>query len=208
MLATMTIRLKFINQSDGGRQDVVLFQRDTLASLDELPLAWKVIRNCGRDCYHPFVYPTDFEVAIGDAHGNHSPRVPVANGQALTVTPTPSGRRLALHGQASSSAEIEIANALLRGSVDVNIYKAGLLLVRKTAVAPGQKVVLRLQPTLWIGAASQVEQSSAVRSAVLQGVNTELSLVGFVSADIVMTGGGPAANAPPYVFNLENLHKH
>ncbi len=202
----MNIRLKVINRSDSGNQaEIVLFQRDVLARLDELPLAWKVIRNCGRDCYHPIDYPTEFEVAISDCHGNYSPRMQVANGQALSVTPTPTGRRLGTGRRPSLSSEFEVANELLRGSVDVNIYKAGLLMARKTAVAPGQKAVFRFQPTLWIGVASQVVQSTAVSSAVIQGLNTELSLLGIISADIVMTGGGSGPDAAPYVFTLENL---
>ncbi|WAS95663.1 hypothetical protein [Nannocystis punicea] len=205
----MNIRLKVINRSDDEhRPNIVLFQKNVLADLEELTLAWKVIRNCGRDCYHPFVYPTDFEVAIGDSHGNYSPRAPVANGQALVVRPTPSGRRLDRDPNAAHSAEIEVANALPRGSVDVNIYKAGLLVSRKTAVAPGQKAVFRFQPTLWIGVASQVVQSAALESAVLERINTRLSLVGIGSADIVMTGGGPGPDARPHAFTLENIQPY
>lgn len=36
---------------------------------------------------------------------------------------------------------------------------------------------------------------------------TQLSLLGIVSADIVMTGGGPGRNPPPFVFKLEDIHK-
>ncbi|PRP90777.1 hypothetical protein ENSA5_62110 [Enhygromyxa salina] len=202
----MDIRLKFINRSSGGHQaEVVLFQRNILASIDELPLAWKVIRYCGRDCYHPLVYPTDYEVSTSDEYGNHSPRVRVANGQQVKVTPTPSGRRLGSATNSDSSAEIQVINALPRGSVNVNIYKAGLLMARKTAVAPGQKVVFQFKPTLWISVASQIMQSEAVTSAVIASDNTELPLAGFTSADIVMTGGGSGSDAAPYVFTLENM---
>jgi hypothetical protein len=202
----MDIRLKVINRSDGGHQnEIVLFQKDVLANLDEFPLAWKVIRYCGRDCYHPFVYPTGFEVATSDEYGNYSQRVPVVNGQVVTVTATPSGRRLGPCVDSSYSAEVQVVNAQARGSVNVNIFKAGLLLACKTAVAPGQKAVFQFKPTLWIGVASQIEQSSAVNSAVIQSVNTELSLLGIASADIVMTGGGSSSNAGPFVFTLENV---
>jgi hypothetical protein len=202
----MNIRLNVINRSDSGHQNaIVLFQKDVLADIDELPLAWKVIRNCGRDCYHPFSYPMGFEISVSDSYGNHSPRVPVVTGQALMVTPTPTGRRLGPDNASKSSAEIQVVNALPRGSMDVNIYKAGLLMARKIAVAPAQKVVFQFTPTLWIGVASQIEQSQAVNSAVIQNVNTEIILLGFTSADIVMTGGGSAPNAEPFVFTLENM---
>lgn len=202
----MDTRLNFINQSDAGYlSDVVLFQKDVLANLDELPLAWKVIRYCGRDCYHPILYPLAFEVSTSDEYGNHSPRVAVVKGQILTVTRTPSGRRLGPATRSDAAAEIQVLNDLPRGSVNVNIYKAGLLMARKTAVAPGQKVVFQFLPTLWIGVASQIQQSAAVHSAVIQSVNTELSLVGITSADIVMTGGGLGPNATAFVFTLQNV---
>lgn len=202
----MDIRLKFINRSDGGHQnEIVIFQKDVLANIGEMPLAWKVIKYCGRDCYHPFLYPMGYQVSVSDSYGNHSPRMPVVNGQLLTVTPTPAGRRLGPGVDSKFSSEIQVVNALPRGSVDVNIYKAGLLLARKTIVAPGQKAVFQFTPTLWIGVVSEVEQSTAVNSAVIQSVNTQLSLVGLASADIVMTGGGAGAGAEPFVFTLENM---
>ena len=103
----MNIRLKVINRSDSGhRPEIILFQKDVLARLDELSLAWKVIRNCGRDCYHPIDYPTEFEVAVSDSNGNYSPRMQVANGQALTVT-----------FQASGPVEVDLTTEDANGTV-------------------------------------------------------------------------------------------
>jgi hypothetical protein len=36
-------------------------------------------------------------------------------------------------------------------------------------------------------------------------VNTEISLEGIASADIVMTGGGSGSSAQPFVFSLQNV---
>ncbi|MBT9441299.1 MAG: hypothetical protein IV087_05435 [Acidovorax sp.] len=44
-----------------------------------------------------------------------------------------------------------------------------------------------------------------MNSAIISNINTELSLLGIASADIVMTGGGPGANSTPFAFNLENI---
>ena len=43
-----------------------------------------------------------------------------------------------------------------------------------------------------------------MNSAIISNINTELSLPGIASADIVMTGGGSGANSAPFTFNLEN----
>ena len=42
-------------------------------------------------------------------------------------------------------------------------------------------------------------------SAVVSNINTEISLLGIASADIVMTGGGPGANSTPFAFSLQNV---
>ena len=62
----MNIKLRFVNRSnDCGNSEVVLFQRDVIPDLDAFAIAWKVIRYCGRDCFHPFDYSTDIDVALG-----------------------------------------------------------------------------------------------------------------------------------------------
>jgi hypothetical protein len=65
--------------------------------------------------------------------------------------------------------------------------------------------VFTFKPTIWIGVASQVEPGDVIDSAILSEINTEISLLGIVSADIVMTGGGTGPNATPFAFTLQNI---
>jgi len=202
----MDIRLKFINRATNLYSgDIVLFQKNVATDLEELATAWKVIRHCGYECHHPIVYPLSFEVTSSDDFGNYSPRIAADRGQLLAVTPTPRGRRLTLHGSSTSPLEVQVLNGLSRGAVNINIFRGGHVLARKTSVAPEQKVVFRFPPELWIGAVSQIEQGGAIDAATLSSVNTQLSLLGIASADIVMTGGGPDADARAYVFTLQNV---
>jgi hypothetical protein len=203
----MDIKLRFVNRSsDGNRSEVVIYQKNLVANMASLAVAWKVIRYCGRDCYHPFVYPDGYEVCIADQHGNFSPRVLAVNGQLVKVVSTPTGgRRLLRAGPASSSTEVDVLNDLPQGAVDVCIFRDNRLAGIKTTVTPGQKAVFQYQPALWIGVASQIAQGVAISSAVMSSTNTELSLIGIASADIVMSGGGPGQGSTPYEFNLENV---
>ncbi len=203
----MDIKLRFINHSnDSGRSEVVVYQKNLLTSMASLAVAWKVIRYCGRDCYHPFVYPADYQVAVTDEYGNYSSRTPAKNGQMLRLTSGPTGsRRLLCVGPASASSELDVLNGMAQGSVDVCLFKDGRLLGIKTSVSPGQKAVFQYQPALWIGVASEVSQGVAISSAVLSNVTTELSLIGIASADIVMSGGGAGQDSIAYDFNLENI---
>jgi hypothetical protein len=44
-----------------------------------------------------------------------------------------------------------------------------------------------------------------VDSAILSNINTEISLFGIASADIIMTGGGTGPDETPFVFTLTNV---
>lgn len=204
----MNIALRFINRSnDCGNSEVVLFQRNVVPDLDEFALAWKVIRFCGRDCLHPFTYSTAIELALGDEHGNFSPRLRAGDTGRFVVDTHPGGRGRLVPASAHSAVtgELEVANQLTRGAVNVNAFSAGRLIAAKHAVAPGQKAVFRFTPTLWIGLASQVQESRALSAGVLSSDHTMLPLAGVTRADIVMTGGGSGADAQPFAFTLDNV---
>jgi hypothetical protein len=62
-----------------------------------------------------------------------------------------------------------------------------------------------MKPTIWIGVVSQVEEGDVMNSAIISDINTELSLLGIASADIVMSGGGAGPSATPFMFTLENI---
>jgi hypothetical protein len=206
MEATMDIQLNFINRSqDQNNSCVFLFQKNAAPQLDELATAWKVIRNCGYNCNHPLVYSTSLEASVNDQYGNYSPRRAMQAGELFSVSPQSAGRSFAKAGKNNNAEEFAIRNDLQRGAINVCVYSQNKLLALKTTVVPGQKAVFQFHPTLWIGAASQVIEGQALNSAILSDVNTELSLLGIASADIVMTGGGPGRNALPLQFSLENI---
>ncbi len=202
----MDIKLNFINLSnDVNNSQVVVFQKNVSTDFDELAVAWKVISNCGRGANHPFVFPMATTVTASDSDGNYMPQKVAQNGQLFTVSRSHSGNLLASGGDASTSREVQVRNDLAAGAINASIFKDGRLLSTKTGVAPGQKAVFEFKPTLWIGAASQVEEGRLMNSAVLSDINTELLLLGIASADIVMTGGGSGTTAVPYRFELSNI---
>jgi hypothetical protein len=200
------VKLNFINQSnDLGNSEIVIFQKNVATSFDELTVAWKVIRYCGQGDNHPFRFPMDMYVGASDSYGNYTPQLKAQNGQLFKMTPTSSGDQLAAAGAGTSPKEVQVLNALPKGAINASIYKDGRLLATKTMIAPQQKAVFQFKPTLWIGAVLQVEEGEVMNSAIISRINTEISLLGIASADIVMTGGGPGPNARPIAFNLDNM---
>ena len=202
----MDIKLNFINRSnDQNNASIVIFPKNVATDVEETAIAWLVIQNCGQGDNHPFVYPMTMTIGASDGYGNYTPQLPAQNGQLFHMTLTPLGHSLSLAGQGSSMAEVEISNDLATGSINAAIYKDGRVYVQKTSIAPQQKAVFQFKPTIWIGAASEVEQGQVLNSAIVSDVNTEISLLGVTSADIVMTGGGPGASSTPFQFSLENV---
>lgn len=202
----MDIKLNFINLSnDVNNSQIVIFQKNVSTDFDELAIAWKVISNCGRGDNHPFVFPMRSTITASDADGNYMPQKLAENGQMFNVSRVASGNVLAQAGASSSSREIQLRNDLRTGAITASVFKDNRLLAHKTGIVPGQKAVFEFKPTLWIGAASQIEQGKVMNSAVLSDINTELSLLGIARADIVMTGGGGGTSAVSYQFRLANV---
>jgi hypothetical protein len=200
-----TIKLNFINQSnDVNNSDVVIFQKN-IATIVETAVAWTVISNCVPGWNHPFNYPLQSTVAASDNCGNYSLQLSASPGESFSMQSSTSGDQLHLAGSASNPEEIEVTNNLTVGEINANILKEGRVLAIKTGVVPGEKAVFEFKPTIFIGVVSQVQEGEVIYSAIISQVNTEISLFGLQSADIVMTGGGPGAQSTPFAFSLENV---
>ncbi len=199
----MYIEITFINQSSDARSlDIVIFQKNIATSFDETTVAWKVIKNSGRNWSHKFLYPLGFYVATSDAYGNITEKQHATNGQSWEVIRSYSGDILQLANDYSGLNEVDIKNSLSTGSIDALIYKDGKLLAQKTGVSPGQKAVFEFQPLLYVGVCSQIEEGEIMNSAILSDVNHSFSLLGLTKANLVLTGGGSGSSATPYQFEL------
>lgn len=202
----MDIQLNYVNHSnDANNSEIVIFQKNVATGFDELAVAWQVIKNCGQGDNHPFTFPMTMQVSANDSWGNFTPQMSVQPGQQFAMKLTSSGNQLGLSGKSAVPTDVEVLNALETGAIGANIYKAGKLLATKTSVAPAQKAVFQFKPTIWIGVASQIVQGQVMNSAILSNINTEISLLGVASADIVMTGGGPGPKSTPFEFQLQNV---
>lgn len=202
----MNIKLNFINKTnDCVNSEYVLFQKNIDTSFDELHIAWKVIKNCGQGNYHPFDYPMMMDISTSDSDGNYTPKIPATIGDSYDVVMEDSGHELVRSNTTSSAKEIQIRNKLTLGAINALCYKDGKLLAKKTSIAPEQKAVFEFLPSIWIGAASQIVEGKEMNSAVISDINTEISLLGISSADIVATGGGSGNQSQPIHFSLENI---
>lgn len=204
----MDIKLNFINNSnDMNNSQIVIFQKNVATDAAETAVAWKVIQNCGPGENHPFAFPLTVQASSTDSWGNFTPQLQAAPGELLTASQTNSSDVLTHSGPSSAANEVQIRNDLTVGAINANIYKSGRLLATRTSLPPEQTAVFEFKPTIWIGSVSQAVEGEVMNSAIVSNVNTELSLLGIASADIVMTGGGAGPNAQPFAFKLENIVK-
>ncbi len=201
----MDIQLNLINNSNNDDPSVVIFQKNVATNFEELPVAWKIIQNYGQGDSNIFTFPIGMQIGASDSWGNHTPKLNANNGEQYHVTLTGSGDTVSYYRPATSSKEIQLRNDLYKGAINANIYRSGRLLATKTSIAPNQMAVFEFKPTIWIGVVSQVMQGEVMNSAILSDINTEISLLGIASADIVMTGGGPGRSSIPYTFSLQNV---
>ncbi len=200
------IKLDLINESnDRNNSEIVIFQKNVATTFDELAVAWKVIQNLGSGNHHPFQYSYDLEVSASDSYGNYTPELSANPGTLFSMSKDQSGDVLGIAGRATSPEEVQVLNGLDTGAINASIFRDDKLLAVKTGIAPQQKAVFKFKPTIFIGVASQVQEGEVLDSAIISSINTEISLMGVSSADIVMTGGGPGVSSTPFRFTLRNV---
>lgn len=200
------IKLNLINRSnDQNNSEIVIFQKNVATDFNEMVIAWQVINNLGPGWHHTINYPASIAVAAADQEGNESPQIPAHDGQQWRVVQTAHGHDIVMGDRATMPTEVEILNTLPQGAIDARVYKGGKLFAVQNHVAPQQKAVFQFKPTIFIGVVSEVEEGQEMDSAIVSDVNTEISLFGIRSADIVMTGGGSGADATAFAFHLENV---
>ena len=202
----MDVELNFINESSADQPvSVVIFKKNVTESFDELAVAWKVIKNCGVGWREGFTIPMNYEVNALDEYDNVLGAATASDGDCFVVQHTSSGKILKLDTSGAKHNQIRLRNELREGAITANIYKNGKLLGIKKCLSPQQEAVFEFDPTIWIGVVEGVEEGETMNSAIVSNVDTQLSLLGVKSADIVMTGGGPGKTAEAFKFQMENV---
>jgi hypothetical protein len=200
----MSVFINFINKSNNPNPvNVVIFQKNVANNFEELAVAWRVITCKANDIGFKFSIPPNFQIGSIDSWGNVSNLLTTVNGQRWMVVRSTSGDIFVLDSSpAHSFATVEVKNALITGSISVQIYKDGKLLDVKNSLSPQQTAVFEFKPTIWVGVVSNdIEEGDILNSAILSTINTQISFIDIQTADLVMTGGGPGTS-PPYVFTL------
>lgn len=201
----MNIEITFINNTeDMNNNEVVIFQKNIASNLNETLVAWRVIQNCGRGWEHKFNFPLGYEIAASDSYGNVTPLKPAKTGEKWEIVKSKSGDELILSEEpVANRNQIVLKNSLEQGAINAQIYKEGKLLSEKRNVVPRQLGLFEFNTNIWLGVANGVQEGFPIQPALLEEIDTEISLLGIMQANLVMTGGGVGSSALPYEFSLE-----
>lgn len=201
------IKLTFRNNAqDITNTDVVLFQKNTDASVNHDVIAWKVIRQCAIGDVNSFPYPLTQQLSIVDPWGRYSALQDAGNGDVFSVgEPADQGGTVLTRTRERGNPNmITVRNDLAVGSIDIVMYKDGRQLSFKMGVAPGEESVFEMSPYIYIGTCAGVDEGDILDADTVSSSFTKLSLLGLKSADINMSGGGSGTRAAPLVFALAN----
>lgn len=191
------INLRYVNQTNIPNINVVTFQKNVAASFDTNVTAWSVINLIDKKT---IIYDPDLTIAYQDSHGNLTSRLSVEPGQQFLAT---IGGILEFNGPATSNKEIELLNGISSDTITAIIYRTSKEVGRMGPISNGQKAVFQFKPTIWVGVDDTISQGDILNSSVISGFNTEISLLGIKSADIIITGSGTEPD--PFSFSLGNV---
>lgn len=192
------IQLQLFNNAEGFEDFVcVILQKNLLPALTDSFMAWQLIRNLGAGETYLFEFSEDLTVEVGDVNGNVSDQLDAQYGLMYKAVKDPS-ERFIQEGYAQHSDEIDVFNAFPQSSIfdhDINAFcrRSGIKLAAVMSVPPGQRASFKFDSTIFLGVVSPDEMEdpeglNRVSPDLLPLINTEISLQGISSADIVMTG--------------------
>ena len=199
------ISLNIINRSnDLNAINVVIFQKNIATSFSDTAVAWQLFNFTSSNQIEPLVYEYDLDISCQDSFSNFTPKLDANIGSKYEMTMSSSGNELILSGVSQNSSEIELLNSI-NAPIDGLIYRGNKLLARNSGISTGQSTFFRFNQTIFIGVVSGIIEGQVMDSSVLSSINTQISLLGIKSADVVMIGGGAGPSATPYSFYLENV---
>lgn len=196
------IELRLVNQTDdAGESQVVIFQKN-LAGSSDLAVAWRVLTTSPGSSVS-FAFPFDLTAYASDSFGNFAPPAPAPLGSLLSYTTT----RLTPAGNAASSAQVQIRNDA-SNPMNASVYRDNRSLGTQSGVPANEIATFAMGSAIWIGIVNNMNEGDILDSAILDAVQTQLSLLGIDAADILMSGGGPGGtHVRPHQFTLANVRR-
>lgn len=203
----MTIRLRFVNSSlEAPPPDVFLYQRDQAPGPEGETLVWKRIRRCLYGWNHPLCISDGVILSFRYDGRNWSRPRPAAPGDHFLVQMKKRGGVEVEVLPPQTGGPITIRNTGRIGEVEVFVLRNDRPLVRRT-LGPGAEASFSFPLVFVVGADRRCEEGEPLAATPADRFHAEIDLQGIVSADLVMTGGGPGPGSTPLRFELANIER-
>ena len=200
-----TIKFRLVNQSLNIHNDdaVIFLLTDKKDKAKDEILAWKVIKNCRYNQYHPFNYSKTTFVSFSDEYGNESALIAAQAGERFEVIMSPSGAVIQHKAYDECETDIQVTNNLSEGSITVNLQKVNKVVDSIKDISPGQKVDFGTKFTFWVTMEGQISEGSPVSQFAIDNAQ-QILLDNIQAGDIVKRGGQPGPTSTRINFLLEN----
>jgi hypothetical protein len=193
---TTDTQILYVNQSSDENNEsvLVLLQPHSEAAA----IAWQVIANIGRNCWHKFTYTADTSIQVL-WDGGRSGMFPVAgaNGKSYVFRQTAGGFQLEENGSSSNPSEISVLNQVSTpGGISVVVLKDGNPILVKHEVSRDEEAIISLPKSLYFGIASDYQEGVMVNLEHHAQPFTAISTEGLKSLTVTRKG----STAEGYVF--------
>lgn len=208
----MEVKLNFINTTRHSDLIIVFFQKNK-DDFGGNPIAWKVLKNTANGWGTPFDFSTGYHVAVQNEDGAPTPQLAAKAGDKFIVEKQGDSMKLLSAGGSPNGSTISILNDLPDQTINALVYKNEDIIAKLDGGPSGRTASFDLGTGLWVGVCEDLEikQGETLPSGTVASINTQLSLLGVKSADIVMKevsqGGHGAYDADKvaFEFSLENI---
>ena len=196
--------ITFVNNSDDPAPTVFVFAVNAVPGFDELAdgVAWRVLPNLGKGSSSSFMVLPMCTVRAVWGGANATQSLVAEAGVRYAVIEDDTGIVLVNDGSATQPNAIEVVSHVqIAGGLDIQLMNDSKVMLQERVTAYGQKATFVLEPQLYWGIASDIQEGQILGSAVSDTADFfEQNLDSVFDASVTLTGDAQSG----YQFEVTN----
>lgn len=196
-----SISLRIINSSNTPNLTIIIFQKDI--AVNNPSTAWRKLIFSSQVTSHTINYTYGLTITASDNNGNRTPPLNVAHGQKFRYV---SLKTPPIYlGDSATGSHLEIENYTGKNNININYHKDNKILAKRI-INDANSLDVSFD-TLWIGSINNndVYEGQEILDVIESSINTEISLLGIISGDIIITNSGSDLQFTLATANIDDL---